>query len=147
MEDRLEINDNLHCCGLQEIDDLQSHDSPKEAMEDFCSATLSKNMYTGRITNNMGNIYIFSGVERVSNAKIKTYKNGQAEPETLGWVDPVKIKYASEFAAFIRRNKLGVVKESPARSNRLNHPNHMLKCYIFCPDGKAISKWFLQNNR
>lgn len=143
-------SDNIDCCGIQELVDIQEEDSPEEAMLSFCNQVITKNRYTGKIVANMGNIYIFSGVERVTSNKIKTYKNGDGEPEHDIWSNddyPVKIKYASELARYITRNKLGVLRASPPRSNVLKHPFHILRCWIWCPDEKAVISWFERNNR
>lgn len=143
------LNEDMACCGLQEIDGLTEHDSPKEAMLAFVGRVITKNRYTRKTETNISNIYIFSGVESVTDPKITTYVNGEDEPN-CDYDDAryaVKLKYASEFAKFIRRNKLGVLKASPPRANILNHPHHIVKCWIWCPDVKALKAWYNKHYR
>jgi hypothetical protein len=150
MEVPLYLSNEMHCCGLTEIVDLLEHDSPKEAMLGFMNQVVIKNRYTKLTRINIGGFYIFSGVEKVLNPNIVTYENGIAEPD-YDYIDddrcPVKIKYASEFAKFIVRNKLGVLRASPLRPNTLNHPDHIVKCWIWAPDIKALKIWYNANYR
>lgn len=144
------INEDMHCCGLQELGDLQEYDSPQKAMLAFLGQVFTKNRYTKTFdATNIGNIYIFSGVERVTNngKPIPTYRNGEKEPDYDPISDryPVKIKYASEFASFIKKNDFGLLRSCPAKSNRLNHPNHMVKCWIWCPNIPKLKAWYTKH--
>lgn len=43
-------------------------------------------------------------------------------------------KYGESLAALIKENNLGEVVESPVRRNRVNHPKHDVRVYIWTPD-------------
>lgn len=146
------LNEDASCCAITEIAEMQEHDSPKEAMLSFCNKVIVNNRYTGKLKSNLGGFYIFAGVERVTNPKIKTFRNGEEQGDEYYFsgdeiMYPVKIRYASEFAAFIRQYKLGDLKASPARPNTLNHPEHIVRCWIWSPNEKTLLQWYQRNNR
>jgi hypothetical protein len=54
----------------------------------------------------------------------------------------VKPSYGPNLAKFIKKNKLGAVVESPIQVNRVNHPTHKVRVYVWTPNAKNLQKWW-----
>lgn len=129
------------CCASREIFGLQTHgEDAKGAMLDFCKhlwpyvGTIYRtggtyNQYSGRPYA----FYTFSGVVKCG----PTERNGNADVRNLN--------YGPKFAEFIKLNKLGNVVETPAKSNRANHPKHHVKLWIWCPNEAGLKRWYKAN--
>lgn len=104
------------CCGVDEIVDLGSRNTTRGAMLDVC------NNYIRREWNN-------SFVDDF--------------PAFLSFTGVMKYGYGQEFANFIRKNKLGTVRESVARVN----PNsgNRIKMWIWAVNRTAMRKWYKDN--
>ncbi len=130
-----------NCCALTEIADLSHHPDPKTAMKAFCLQYAQEARYdynTNRyIYNQVGKLnegtvsglYLFTGVVKHTDGT-KPYANG---------------KYGPAFASFIRKNKLGKVAVSTGSPNRVNHPTHVVKAWVWVPDVKTLSSWYAEN--
>jgi len=114
----LMILTNTQCCAVQEISDLSYHKTAKEAMKTFCDEVGYFHQQRPAA------FYIFTAVVR--------------QPRS-------KPTYGQRFAELIRRNKLGELRESVARPNRLNHPNHLVKVWIWAPNERNLWKWDRRN--
>lgn len=125
------------CCAVEEIDGLANWDDPKDAMTDLCERMLKDaDGYDERV-----------------------YRNKQSGPNDLivpgfitftavvGYTDKAeKHTYGPKFAAFIKRHNLGTVVESPVRVNRMNHPTHKVKVYVWATSLDGLTKWWVKND-
>lgn len=122
---------NPGCCAIDDIFELSLHvGDPEGAMKTLCKAVRS---YNG--TLRLPAFYIFSGVERCTGDKYDD--DDYIEPDQLG--------YGSEFAAYIRKHRLGVLRESPARKNRLNHETHIDKVWLWAPSELRLNAWWKEH--
>ena len=104
------------CCAVKEIDGLSEYTNAKDAMLDACEELGIYNY-----PKYTPGFVIFTGV----------VNRGQ--------------RYGQNFKAFILRNKLGSVAESPAAPNRINHPSHLVKVWVWQPDPTRLQHWYKQN--
>jgi hypothetical protein len=107
----------MNCCACQEINYISDCDTAEEAMLEFAE-------HNGKY---LSAFYIFTGL----------IKNGRN-------VDPGG-KVCQGFAKIIEDNELGELVESPAKPNRLNHPTHKVKIWIWMPNRKKLAAWFKKN--
>lgn len=122
------------CCALAELDGLAYGGDAHEQMMDFCEQVMYQEDYdyvTGTYKrmwsqDTIGNHYIFTAV-----VKYVKESKGQKSP-----------KYGPQFKAFILKNKLGTVVEGAAKPNRLNHPDHIVKAYIWNPHITNLKAWY-----
>ena len=101
------------CCAMSEITGLSTHLTAREAMTAFCRET-GVTLYKPHA------FYLFTAVVRQPGSR------------------PT---YGQNFAALIRRNKLGALRESVAKPNRVNHPSHIVKVWIWSPNISNLRKW------
>jgi len=85
-----------------------------------------------RIHRHCSGHYIFAGV-------INLTGDLERERKSPGCAD---LTYGPKFAAFIKRNKLGTLASSLPEINRINHPEHTVKVWVWTPDPDALAKWF-----
>lgn len=112
---------STQCCALDEIFGLSDHKSAEDAMSNFCSiiVRMDNKVYTT-------GLYLFTGVIK----------------HTDGSEAMTNFTYGPNFAAFIRDNKLGKVRGSWSAPNIINHPTHVVRAWIWCPDRDALTKWY-----
>lgn len=127
------------CCCINEIFGLQYHkNDAKAAMLEFCQAKDQKKVYgygeDGAIMSLYGH-YIFSAVVK------DDHNDGKGDNNTA----PYGFTYGDTFAKFIRDEGLGTVAESEPARNRVNHPNHHVKVYVWQPDLEGLQKWYKAN--
>ena len=105
----------MTCCGIKEICDLAEHATPLEAMQSFGNECLEGDMTNYRYA-------VFSQANH---------------PER-----PLRNCYGVNFAAYIRRHRLGSVVTT--RGKDLINPNsgHLLRAWIWTVDWSAVSKWW-----
>lgn len=115
------------CCAVRELADLSAHETAHEAMEEFCRQLWRYNLDT--LTAKPSGFYTFTGVIR----------------HTDGTAAMTNFTYGPNFAAFIRKNKLGKVSVSHAATNCVNHPTHVVRIWAWCPDEKALRAWYKKN--
>jgi hypothetical protein len=119
----MEINETS-CCAMDDIDGLSAFEGkPEEAMIDFCNS-VEYTDYGGEKDFKPQNLYLFTGVIK------QPSRHGKPEP-----------KYGSEFAAYIRRHKLGRVTPSIAKYNRNNHPDHV-RAWVWAVNQESLKEWW-----
>lgn len=138
------------CCAVREIDGLSDHLKAEEAMEEFCFLIIRDDdeYYAGDdgYYDTMGRwrrpartpqppfktpgLIIFTGVVGDTNPKVKG-----------------NFTYGPNFKAYILKHKLGMVVESPLTTNRLNHPTHQIKAWMWRPNQKALNAWYALHGR
>lgn len=117
----------LGCCAFNEILDLGEHSTPEEAMSQFVSdvetdeCTETYGEYVTKL--DPGAFYLFTAVVK-EDGVVSSHRYGHA------------------FAAYIRTNKLGVVKETQTRYNRKNEPTHLIHGWIWAPSKRNLTKWW-----
>lgn len=111
--------ENTSCCAVEDINGLSDHDTPEEAMEEFC-----EHYYDGHYgpMSPLPGLILFTAVVG--------YTDNKAKPS-----------YGPNFKAFILKHRLGSVVESPLTTNRQNHPNHQIKAWLWRPNQKALQAW------
>ena len=120
--------DDTCCCAMNQIDNLSGHRTAKDAMLDFCERVTDDEDDGWDETptfSSLAAFYVFSGeVKRTDGTKV-----------------PLGGKYGPNFADFIKRNKLGSVVCTEAHPNRVNHPKHIVKIWVWHPDLKRLMAW------
>lgn len=120
------------CCGVEEIHDLSSHSTAEETMMGLCDA-LTYDGYNDREyrhgSSHSGDLIIpglitFTGV--------------------VGYTDVTRanVTYGPNFAAYIKRHKLGQVTCSSISTNRVNHPTHKIRLWVWKPSISGLIKWW-----
>lgn len=129
------IGSDTDCCGVKIISSLEDHDdNPKGAMIAFCKLNAIQTYRDSKRVTELAKpaaFYIFTAVI------------GCAAPEErdCGCMH----NYGNEFADFIRVNKLGMIKETPSRRNRVNEPDHTIKVWVWSPNPKGLQAWWDEN--
>ena len=133
---------NAKYCCLNEICELREHDTPKEALIEFCHQQIieppkfkSPRHTTPETCGGLYPFYMFSAAV--------THGGGAGVASLFG--NPTTRMYGHEFAKFIKENGLGEVWQSPARQNTTFHPEHDNIVWIWMPDVKALEKWWKAN--
>lgn len=129
------------CCGVDEIDNLQDYTDPEKAMLAFCDQVFHYDRWIKESQDNLAGIYIFTGVERLRGTTEIAIPYTDKNRYKIG----VRIGYGSAFAKFITVNKLGKVVAGQAAANRINHPNHIVKCWVWTPAVTALKRWYKEN--
>jgi hypothetical protein len=112
------INDT-GCCAVMEIINLKFGGSPHSIMK-----RLDEEFYYDEIVKHeIPSFIIFTGVVGYTNSKVKP-------------------KYGPDFKKFILKNKLGTVTETQAAPNRVNHPSHLVKVWVWTPAPMNLKKWW-----
>lgn len=121
--------EHTQCCAVEEIADLSYHSTPEEAMTEFIEAI--KEASDDRCDSNdpllsmeVPGLITFTGVVRCRH-KDRDCKTG----------------YGEAFAAFIRKNRLGTVTASAMRPNRINHPEHTVRLWVWAPSPRNLVRW------
>ena len=130
---------NTGCCAVTEITDLSDHKLAPDAMKAFCEEVVGnweRNAWPIRVVAkdeplHLGGFYIFTGVVE------QKERTGKGRRPT----------YGQNFAAFIRRHRLGHLTESVAVSNRLHHPNHLVKVWVWSPAPRNLNRWWKDHRK
>lgn len=129
----------LQCCAITEIYDLGlTEGNPTQVMLKFCEKVMKVDTSGGnyyspkKVGPNPGAFYVFSEVVRIRKDSRDSYK-------------PKHDGYGARFAKFIKENKLGALVETPNRCNRLNHPDHTIKVYIWMPAKRSLMAWWTKH--
>lgn len=129
--------ETLACCAVVEMGDIQYFKTPTSALKALCKASAPATSRWGEYNDDtadwipglqLSSFYTFSGIEEVKGGNVN--RRG------------VPVGYASKLAAFIRENRLGTVAASPARTNRLNHPTHVVKVFLWTPAKRNLEAWY-----
>jgi len=102
----MELNSNMSCCAVDEIDGLEMVDDPLDAMQQLLEYGVPRRAFL-----------IFTAA-----AGAKTGTN-----------------YGHKFAAFIVKNKLGTVTESPAMQNP--NTNRYVTVFTWALNRKTMETW------
>lgn len=132
--------EDTRCCAVKEIANLSDHASPEDAMESFCRNEVDG--YNGESTSpsdlqTPSAFYTFTGVIG--------HRGGRG-----GGVNPyyqANFTYGPRFADYIRRHKLGAVTSSVARVNRLNHPTHLIRVWMWAPSERNLKRWWSRKRK
>lgn len=121
---KLTMYDTNSCC-IQEIAGLKVYaGKPEEAMKAFCKLNLKPTgvKYHG-FTARAKTLYTFY----YFTAAVKKQKGDD--------------NYGTQFAKFIRDNKLGVLTPSPVKKNYGFHSDHFNQVWLWHPNLSALQKW------
>ena len=122
------------CCGVQELQYISSHPTPQEVLKDLCdrmrkpAKTTAEQHYA--LSGKPHGHYIFTGVIR--------HRKGEGAPTQDG-------KYGPNLMAYIRQHNLGTVVESAEGPNRVNHPTHIIKVWVWTPAPRMLQAWYEAN--
>jgi hypothetical protein len=123
------------CCGVNEIHGLKEYpNDPEKAMLDFCENQLESNNKFHRETASVKNAicthYFFTGAvydrDLTADGGVKDEHYGRA------------------FANFIKKNKFGVVMESPCEINKAWHPDHSTVMWMWTPNFNNLRAWYVK---
>lgn len=116
----------MNCCGMREMADLEFTDNAKSAMEEFIMEAIPvRDHYNWK-----NNKYEKLAELRFSHVVFSEAKDGSGN-------------YGENFAAFIRRHRLGTVVASQRRRN----PNsgNLLKFWVWTLNKRGLVRWANQN--
>jgi hypothetical protein len=123
------IVNSTQCCAVMELSGIASYNEPKQVVTRLCQTFRWNLAETDRWGYKQHSqpyaFYTFTSVERLK-----------------GTSDPVKIGYGKKLAEFIKANRLGEVKVSHGRYNRVNHPTHWVRVYVWSPHPKRLKEWY-----
>ena len=102
------------CCGLNDIDELNSHRTPENAMMSLCEE-----------------LYFEDGGDYLDEDKPKL--------AFILFTELVKHKYAKRFATYISKQKLGTVIHTPSKVNLKS--GNKIRAWIWTVDRKALKQW------
>jgi hypothetical protein len=111
------------CCAIQEIGGLSNHPDARDAMIAFCKTNFAAPVKFGTANARADTLYSFY---------LFTAATGS----------PYYKPYGSNFAKFIRDNKLGRVWASPSRKNEAFHSDHENQVWIWMPNRLALKSWW-----
>jgi hypothetical protein len=119
------LTGGMECCALDELTDLTdySQDPPTPEYSMFTLCRARSNVYK------KGKLYPFPGT--IIFTGVIAYKGTGVKPT-----------YGQRFARFITRNKLGTVVGGKPAYNRINHPSHLVRTWVWNPDQRALEEWF-----
>jgi hypothetical protein len=117
---------------VKDIGDLCEHNgNPEKGMVQFCKIVSQRNYYTKANHLQMAAFYVFTGVVAC---------NGDEEDDD--YLEEDTLDYGPEFAAYIKEHNLGALIETPGRWNRLNHPTHKVKVWVWAPSETSLTAWY-----
>lgn len=124
------------CCGVSEIDWLQTHKDPKKAMIDLCNQMVEQYYdYESYSYKSKGGDLQIPGL--ITLTAVVKYTGKDKKTKAKG--------YGKEFASFIVKNRLGELVAGPVAPNRLNHPTHQVRIWVWKPNVGALRKWYKEN--
>lgn len=147
----LEVN-STNCCAVNQLHHLHTQIDPVTKLFDpkgaikaifkswsdyqirYGSPSIARSV-VGTLRSYCHAHYIFTGV-------VELKGNIEVESRGAGCND---LTYGPALAAFIKKNKLGKVIVSPQEVNRVNHPNHFVKVWVWTPDLTNLEAWFIKN--
>jgi hypothetical protein len=132
-------------CAAHVIGYLNEFEGPKDAMIAFCKTHSDR--YNGFEMRDPGAFILFTGVEDLTESDADYYRkkdgvdDDNEDYSDEEFPDP-PLGYGGKFEKFILANDLGPVTGSELRPNRLNHPNHIDKMWVWCPDFERLKAWW-----
>ena len=123
----IEINQEMDCCGVRELNNLSGGNSPKEVVQQLCN----------------GGEYLYDQSILRENPRARQERGRYAFIIFSQAGPPRTTHYGTDLAKFITKNRLGTVTESPYKIN----PNtgNKLRVWIWALDPVGITKWWKKN--
>lgn len=116
----------MECCAFHEIKDLSEHGNAADAMAAFLNIVETNECdddYNMKPRLDLGAFYVFTAMVKCDGVALRH-------------------RYGHDFAEFIRKNKLGVLKETQTRFNRQNEPTHQIHGWIWTPSLRNLTKYW-----
>lgn len=130
-ESRLTFFD-AQSCAIQEIHNLKAfQNKAREAMVSFCKCNLGRPVAWKVVDP--------SGKDKGANGALFTFYLFSAP------VYPGRVMYGTQFAEFIRQERLGDILTTPALKNAAYHPDHANQIWIWMPAIGALNRWWKVN--
>ena len=121
---------NTQCCAAMEMYGMGKLEDPKQHLLSVCKQMWPVNKWSsGDCTQKIYSHYIFHGVVKYEGYPDNRYSD----------------KAGTLLAKFIRKNKLGTVVGSKPEWNRVNHPDHQVRVWVWTPDDAKLKAWYKQN--
>lgn len=119
-------------CAVSSIEKLGSHSGPVDAMRYFCNNELGKLNDFCKKYGTLAAFYTF-----VAGPEVPFGEPGGSHHSSATWV-----KYGTEFAQFIRENKLGEVATVGPKINFKHHKTTTAQVWLWNPDQAALEAWW-----
>ena len=134
------------CCGVGEIQYVGSMGGPKEALKTILGDFVEHNYGGG------GSYYSYAKGCYVDEPEKESFEwlpmDGHlvfTEVAKVTRPQQIQVGYGKKLAALIKKEKLGSVIVSKPRKNAINHPDHILKVYVWTPNERACKAWAKKN--
>lgn len=121
--------EDMGCCAFTEVVDIKGT-TPLNVLKHICRES-SQNYLNAQ--TKMWHRRLMLSAFYVFTAMVENTRSGR------------ETDYGQSLAAYIRKNKLGKVMMTPARVNRVNHPTHMVRGWIWMPEVDMMSAWWEAN--
>lgn len=140
------------CCAVSELGHISEETGPSEIIRRVCEDLTESSAYgywdatkgtwikppkSTKFISKPSAFYIFTGVEKVIKLKDNV--------DRFGFEYEVPIKYGSRLASYIKRHKLGTVTVAPLKPNRRNHPDHLVRVWVWTPSEFGLQKWWAKH--
>lgn len=123
-----------YSCAISGIDYLGSCADAVDAMRQFCKTELGAGFHRYdtksdvKTYNTLMSWYVFvAGPEEAGHGHSKNW-----------------VKYGTEFAAYIKKHRLGKVATCPPVLNKKFHANTTCQTWVWCPNQKHLETWWTQ---
>jgi len=129
---------NTHCCAVGELAYIGHERSAPQTLRDICKTILEpyRSPYIPSPRNQAyrkpSAFYYFAAVSK--------HRARERGPRRKG-------RYGEELVNYIKLHNLGKVWQTEPRSNRGNHPGHMITVYMWAPDERALKAWWDKEKR
>jgi len=122
-------------CAGQSITNLSYHKGPEEALLAFCQSQLVfRNGYEwGKTSESPRFTLLVPYYSWMAGPEV----SGKGHSSSVGWW-----AYGTEFAAYIRKHRLGRVSTLGPKINKKYHPDTTCQVWIWSPDQAAVEKWY-----
>jgi hypothetical protein len=128
---------STHCCAIEEIHRLSDHPKSEDALRKILATMIGcypPNSTLEVYYRSIPAFLWFSGVIECKEGRLPV-------------IGGTNFTYGPNFAEFLRKNKLGTVTSGPSQWNRVNHPNHKVKMWVWQPDPKRVVAWWKENGK
>jgi hypothetical protein len=121
-------------CAVASLNNIGSQKDSKEVLAIFCRSELGKtdNPFQKPGKRHLTNFYIFC-----AGPEVKSDEKGGTGHSKNHWP-----KYGTEFAAYLKRNKLGKVVTVGPKLNLKHHPTSTAQLWAWSPNQKAVEAWW-----
>lgn len=142
----MELEDT-QCCAIKEINGLSDYADPAHAMNNLCEQLQDDDLYgdgdDGHYDHNNNWIPTKSGKLQIPG--LITFTGVVKWEKGAGRTGDVT--YGPKFAAFIMKEKLGAVTQSPLTTNRINHPGRQIRAWMWKPNVKQLNAWWAKQQK